>query len=189
MMRRVRPVVASAVGAVVVALAATGCSSDSTPTSSATSVLSAAQSALSAAASAASSVASEAASAASALPSAVASAASGVASEAASARAAASSALASVKGGRDGKGDVTLGSVAPAANGRVQVPVTVVNHDSQGNEYLIQVDFKDTSGNVLDVVVVDVEEVAPGATAQTTAQSNRALTGSVAASVEAALRY
>ncbi|MFG2820291.1 FxLYD domain-containing protein [Kitasatospora sp. NPDC048365] len=76
-----------------------------------------------------------------------------------------------------------------ASDGKAEVQLNVTNHESQANEYTVQVNFTDASGNVLDAVAVNVPEVAAGATAQATAKSNRSLTGTVQAQVAAALRY
>lgn len=151
----------------------TGCSSDdespSSPASSAASVVKSGASELASAASSA--------------------AASAVATAAASAEAAASSALDEVKDGLDAESDVTLGSVATGSDGKAEVPVTVTNHDSKSRSYIIVVNFKDRSGNLADVVVLDVSQVAAGGTAHATARSNRDLTGTVTTEVRDALRY
>ncbi len=88
----------------------------------------------------------------------------------------------------DAKADVTLGSVATGSNGRAEVPVNVTNHDAKPRSYTLVVNFKDQSGNLLDVVVLEVPDVAAGATDHATAQSNRDLTGTVTAEVRNALR-
>ncbi|MEU5049160.1 hypothetical protein [Streptomyces sp. NPDC021096] len=112
-----------------------------------------------------------------------------MASAVAAAEAAATSALANVKGGLDAKADVALGSVTIGSDGRAEVPVNVTNHDSKPRRYTIVVDFKDQSGNLLDVAVLEVPQVAAGGTAQATARSNRDLTGTVTTEVRNALRY
>ncbi|MER8182778.1 hypothetical protein [Kitasatospora sp. NPDC094015] len=168
------------VAAVLGGVALSGCSSDSSPSPAVSSAL---QSGLSAAASAAQSLASGATSGAASV------AASVAASAVSSAQAAASSALSSVKGGLDAKSDISLGGVTPASDGRLQVPLTVKNGGSQAYQYTVQVNFKDQSGNLLDVVVLTVPEVAAGGTAQSTATSNRTLSGNVTAEVASALRY
>lgn len=152
--------------------ALTGCSSDKSPSSPASSAASAVKSGASDLASAASSAA-----------------ASAVTAGASSAEAAASSALEDVKGGLDAKSDVILGSVATGSNNKAEVPVTVTNHDSKSRSYTIVVNFKDQSGNLLDVAVVEVADVAAGKTTHATAKSNRDLTGTVTAEVSNALRY
>jgi len=148
-----------------------GCSSNTPAASPTASAVSAARSAASALASTASTAA-----------------ASAVASAVASAQAVASSALANVKGGLEAKTDVTPGTAMTASDGRAEVPLTVTNHGSKSGQYTIQVNFKQ-SGSVVDVVVVNVPEVAAGGTAHATARSNRKLSGAVTAEVPAALRY
>ncbi|MGW6915441.1 FxLYD domain-containing protein [Kitasatospora sp. NPDC054939] len=179
--RRPRRAVAGALAAVALGAAAlAGCSSDGSPSSpAATSAASAVQSALQSGLSAA----------ASAAASAVQSAAGGLSSAAASAQAAASSAIAGIKGGLDAKGDVTLGPVAAASDGRLEVPLTVNNQQQQANRYTVQVNFTDQSGNLLDAVVVNVPDVPAGQSAQATARSNRELSGDVKAVVANAVRY
>ncbi|MDH6110305.1 cell division septum initiation protein DivIVA [Kitasatospora sp. MAP12-15] len=170
------------------AAGAAGCSSSasSTASSAASSAGAVAQSLASAAQSAAQSLASQAASAG-------ASAASGLSSEAAaaaaSAQAAASSAVAGIQGGFDASGDVTLGSVLTASDGRSEVPVAVTNHQTDSNRYTVEITFKDSSDSVVDAVVVNIPTLAAGQTAHATARSNRSLTGPVTASVDVALRY
>ncbi|MEU4496411.1 hypothetical protein AB0F96_23970 [Streptomyces sp. NPDC023998] len=150
----------------------TGCSSDESPSSPESSAAAAVKSKASSVASAANSAA-----------------ASAVASAVASASAEASAALEKVKGGLDAKADISLGSVATGSDGKAQVPVNVANHDSKPRSYTLLVNFKDQSDNLLDVVVVQVPEVAAGGTAHATARSNRDLTGTVTAEVSDALRY
>ncbi|MDH6131872.1 type IV secretory pathway TrbL component [Kitasatospora sp. MAA4] len=179
----------------VTVLGAAGCSSSTTVkvSSAASSAAAAAQSLASQAQSAAQSLASEAASAGQSIASQGASAAGGLgsaaASAASSAAAAASSALASIQGGLDATGDVTLGEVSAGADGRSDVTVFVTNHQTSANHYTVQVDFKDASGSLLDATVVTVPSLAAGQTADVTARSNRTLSGTVKASVGAALRY
>ncbi|MFI5474152.1 hypothetical protein ACIA6D_28440 [Streptomyces cacaoi] len=91
-------------------------------------------------------------------------------------------------GGLDAKADVTLGSVATGSDGKAEVPVTIANHDSKSRSYIIVVNFEDQSGNLADVVVLDVPEIAAGKTAKATARSNRDLTD-VTTQVRDALRY
>ncbi|WP_406003139.1 hypothetical protein [Streptomyces sp. NBC_00829] len=94
-----------------------------------------------------------------------------------------------MKGGLDAKADVTLGSVATGSNGRAEVPVNVTNHDSKPRRYTLVVNFKDPSDTLLDVVVLQVPQVAAGGTAHATARSHWALSGTVTAEVRDALRY
>ncbi|MEV0531702.1 hypothetical protein [Kitasatospora sp. NPDC050463] len=182
--RRPRRAVAGALAAAVLGAAAlAGCSSDSTASKAVSSAAGAVESGVSAAASAA---ASAVASAASGLSSAASSA---VASVAASAEAAASSAVADVKGGLDAKGDVTAGAVTIASDGKAEATLTVSNHEQQSNRYVIQINFTDDSGNVLDATAVTVPDVAAGQSAQATARSNRDLSSPVKVVVANAVRY
>ncbi|MBV2153785.1 hypothetical protein RZ50_013115 [Kitasatospora sp. SUK 42] len=148
----------------------------------------------------AASAAASAASAASALASAIGGAIGGAAGGAASALAsiearaseaasAASSAVAGIKGGLDAKADVAVGAVTTGSDGRAQAQLTVTNHGQQSYRYVIQVNFTDGSGGVLDAVAVTVQDVAVGHSVQATARSNRSLPGGTGAEVANAVRY
>ncbi|MFJ9814193.1 hypothetical protein ACIRU3_02785 [Streptomyces sp. NPDC101151] len=155
---------AGTVLAVVVAVAAAGCSDSSGPSGGASK-------AASAAASAASSLASQ-------------------ASEAlASASAEAKQKLDGVKNGVKAKDDVTLGAPTPGSDGRAEVRVTAKNTADSAKSFAVQVNFTDKGGNLQDVVVVTVKDVAAGATGEATAASHRKLSGDVHAVVGSALRY
>ena len=106
----------------------------------------------------------------------------------ASASAAVSSALASVAGGLDVKKDVTVSEPAAASGGKVSSTVKVTNSTGSQASFLITVSFRDSSGNILDVDPVTVRNVPPGGTATATATSHRALTGTVKAQIDAAIR-
>ncbi|MBV2354994.1 hypothetical protein KUM39_11560 [Streptomyces sp. J2-1] len=96
--------------------------------------------------------------------------------------------LDSVKGGVDAKKDVSLGT--PTTSGdRAAVKVTAKNTADSGKTFAVQVNFRDRSGNLLDVAVVTVKDVAAGATGEATATSNRKLSGDVTATIGSALRY
>jgi hypothetical protein len=164
----------AALSVAVVATALTGCSSSTKNT-----VSSVASSAVSAGQSALASIGSQAASQAS----------SAIASGASAAASAASSALASATGGLDATKDVTLGKVSTTSDGKAQVPVTITNSQSSAQRYTIEVDFKDQSGSQLDAVVLNQSQVQAGQTANVTAVSNKALSGTVVASVGHAVRY
>ncbi|MET9887754.1 hypothetical protein ABZZ20_32385 [Streptomyces sp. NPDC006430] len=94
-----------------------------------------------------------------------------------------------VKGGVDVKSDVRLGTPSKDGDGHGIVPMTVSNTAQDKKSFAVQVNFRDTGGNLLDTVVVTVSDVAPGATGQGTARSNRALSGDVTAQTGTALRY
>ncbi|MFF1642850.1 hypothetical protein [Streptomyces sp. NPDC058249] len=126
---------------------------------------------------------------------------SGVASQAASAVSAAGDALASAtaeagrkfgefKNGVDAKGDVKLDDhVTTDSAGRSTVKVTVTNSASSTKSYLVQVDFRDKDGNLLDAAVVTLGDVAAGASKDATARSTRTLSGDVTAGVARAVRH
>ncbi|MFB6616590.1 hypothetical protein ACFCV9_20665 [Streptomyces sp. NPDC056367] len=94
-----------------------------------------------------------------------------------------------VKGGADAKSDVRLGTPSKDSDGHSTVPVTVSNTATNAKSFAVQVNFRDTGGNLLDTVVVTISDVAPGATGQGTARSTRSLSGDVQANVGTALRY
>ncbi|MFE4665474.1 hypothetical protein ACFRI7_06070 [Streptomyces sp. NPDC056716] len=164
--------------AAVVAVGTAGCSNSTTPSSVA-----------SKAASAASSVGSEATGAASKAASAAESLASGASDTLASASAEAKDKLDAVKGGVDAAGDVRLGTAATGADGRTTVGVSAHNTTDSAKNFAVEVDFRDSGGNLLDVVAVTVSNVAAGKTGTATATSHRQLTGTVKTEVQRALRY
>ncbi|MFB6892658.1 FxLYD domain-containing protein [Kitasatospora sp. NPDC056327] len=181
--RRPRRAAAAVLGAALLGGAAlAGCSSDANPGSAVSSAAAQAGSGIAGAASAAASAAS------SALASAAGGVSSALASVASSAQAAASSAIADVKGGLDAKGDVTAGAVS-IADGKAEVTLTVTNHEQESNQYVVQVNFTDDSGNVLDATAVKVPDLAAGQSTEVKARSNRDLTGSVKAVIANAVRY
>lgn len=97
--------------------------------------------------------------------------------------------LDSVKNGADAKGDVRLGTPSKDSDGHSTVPVTVSNTATDKKSFAVQVNFRDSGGNLLDTVVVTISDVAAGATGQGTARSNRSLSGEIKAETGTALRY
>ncbi|MFF2116286.1 FxLYD domain-containing protein [Kitasatospora sp. NPDC058184] len=181
-LRRQRRVVAGVlVAAVVGAAVLAGCSSGQSASSVASGAAAAVERGASAAASAASALASVAGGAGAAIASAEA--------QASAAVSAASSAVAGIKGGLDAKGDVAVGAVSTGSDGKPQVSLTVTNHGQQSYRYVIQLDFTDESGKVLDATAVTVQDVAAGQSAQATGHANRDLSGTVKAEVANAVRY
>ncbi|MET8828993.1 hypothetical protein ABZX40_15965 [Streptomyces sp. NPDC004610] len=164
--------------AAVAAGGAAGCSNGSSPSEVA-----------SKAASAASSVGSRATGAASSAASAAESLASQGADTLASASAEARNKLDEVKGGVDAGSEVSLAAPATAGDGRTTVEVTARNTTDAAKSFAVEVDFKDPGGNLLDVVVVTVADVAAGKSATATARSTHDLSGTVKAEVGRALRY
>ncbi|MEU1284840.1 FxLYD domain-containing protein [Kitasatospora sp. NPDC005856] len=181
-LRRQRHVVAGVLAVAVAGAAAlAGCSSGQSASSVASSAAAAVEKGASAAASAASALASVAGGAGSAIASAEA--------QASAAVSAASSAVAGIKGGLDAKGDVTAGAVTTGSDGKPQVQLTVTNHGQQSYRYVIQLNFTDGSGNVLDATAVTVQDLAVGQSTQVTAHAHRDLSGTVKAEVANAVRY
>ncbi|MEV7599175.1 hypothetical protein AB0O91_17520 [Kitasatospora sp. NPDC089797] len=162
-----------------------GCSSGKSAGSPASSAAGQAQQLASAAASAASALASAAGGVAGGVGGVIASAE----AEASAAISAASSAVAGIKGGLDAKGDVAVGAVSTGADGRPQVRLTVTNHGQQSYRYVVQVNFTDGGGRLLDATAVTVDDVAAGGSAEAVAHANRALTGTVKAEVANTVRY
>ncbi|GAA3500435.1 hypothetical protein GCM10019016_075410 [Streptomyces prasinosporus] len=91
--------------------------------------------------------------------------------------------------GFDAREDVALGSPSVAPDGRSTVEVTVRNTDGSARSFLVQVDFTDPDGGLLDVVVVTVDDVPPGESAKATARSTHDLPGDARPEVERAVRY
>lgn len=122
-----------------------------------------------------------------------ASAASSVASQGAdvvaSATAAAEEKLNSFKDGVNAGGDVKAGAPATDKDGRVTSKITVKNGTDSSQSYVVQINFKDGGGNLLDTVVVTVDDVAAKGTKDATARSNRKLNGDVKVEVGKALRH
>lgn len=158
-----------------------GCSSGKSASSTISSAVGEIEKGVSAAASAGSALASAAGGAGALISSAQA--------QASAAASAASSAIEGIKGGLDAKGDVTVGAVSTASDGKAQAALTVTNHGQQSYRYVVQVNFTDESGKVLDATAVTVNDVAAGQNAQATARSNRDLPGTVKAEIVNAVRY
>ncbi|MET8646392.1 hypothetical protein [Streptomyces sp. NPDC004675] len=137
----------------------------------------------------ASGTASQAASAATKAASAAASAASEAGAALASASTEAGRKLDRIKGGAHAKADVKLGATADGSGGHKAAPVTVTNPTSESRTYAVQVNFKNTKGDLLDTVVVTVPDVPGGGSKNATALSNRELSGAVTTSVARAVRY
>lgn len=168
-----RPVRLVLAAAAMVSLAAslTACSDDSSPSDTASKAASAA----SRAASAVSEAASAATNAGDAL---------------ASATAEAGRKFDEFKNGADAKDEVKLDGAASAdSDGRATAKVTASNPTDSTRSYVVQVDFRDKSGNLLDTTVVTVNDVPANAAKDATARSNRALTGDVDTTVARAVRH
>ncbi|MFI5972586.1 hypothetical protein [Streptomyces sp. NPDC051452] len=106
-----------------------------------------------------------------------------------SARAEARRRLAEVKGGVDAKDDVTLGAATLGGDGKAEAEVSARNSAGSAKPFAVRGEFRDKGGNLLDVVVVTHRDVPAGASRNGTARGNRMLTGEVRATVGTALRY
>ncbi|WDO09716.1 hypothetical protein ME763_30945 [Streptomyces murinus] len=107
----------------------------------------------------------------------------------ASASAEAGRRLDEAKGGLNAKDQVSLGAVTLDGDGRATTTVTARNTASAAKSFAVQVNFTDGGGNLLDVVVLTVKDVAAHGSRHGTARGNRRLHGEVRANVGTALRY
>ncbi|MET8327902.1 FxLYD domain-containing protein [Streptomyces sp. NPDC005181] len=121
--------------------------------------------------------------------SAVASAASRGGDVVASASAAAQEQLQNFKNGVNAGKDVKAGAVTAGTGGRATAKITVTNSADSAKSYIVQINFLDPGGNLLDTTVVTVDDVKPGTSKDATASSNRNLTGDLTAEVARALRH
>jgi cytoskeletal protein RodZ len=106
----------------------------------------------------------------------------------ASASASASARMSEVKDGMDAKDEVVAGEMK-ADGDRSAVEITASNKQPKKQSYVVQVNFRDAGGNLLDVAVVNVKDVEPGKDAKATARSNRTLKGDVEADIAKSLRH
>ncbi|WP_433546586.1 hypothetical protein ACQPZG_16930 [Streptomyces sp. CA-294286] len=106
----------------------------------------------------------------------------------ASASASASARMNEVKDGKDAKDEVETGDVK-ADGDRSTVEVTASNKKEEKQSYVVQVNFRDEGGNLLDAVVVNLKDVDAGKEAKATARSNRSLQGEIKAEIGKALRH
>ncbi|CAM5620440.1 hypothetical protein GCM10010329_19840 [Streptomyces spiroverticillatus] len=106
----------------------------------------------------------------------------------ASASASAEEKFKEVKDGADAKDEVKVGAVKEDGD-RSTAEVTATNKETKAQTYLVQVNFRDSGGNLLDAVVVNVKDVAAGKDGTAVAKSNRALGGEVKADIGKAVRH
>ncbi|MFG2473419.1 hypothetical protein [Streptomyces fagopyri] len=91
--------------------------------------------------------------------------------------------------GLNAKSDVRTGDrVRTGSDGRSTVEVTATNPTSTTRTYIVQVDFRDEGGKVLDTVVVMVKDVPADGSTDATARSSRTLSGAVSGDVARAVR-
>ncbi|CAM5480468.1 hypothetical protein ACFUV2_05115 [Streptomyces pilosus] len=89
----------------------------------------------------------------------------------------------------DAKDDVTLGSPDVPASGRASVGVTVRNTDDSARSFLVQIDFRDAGGDLVDVALVTVDDVPAGESARATARSTHDLPSDARPEVARAVRH
>ncbi|MFI9307411.1 hypothetical protein [Streptomyces triculaminicus] len=126
---------------------------------------------------------------ASAASSAAASLASQGAAALASATAEARRKLDEVHNGVNAKDEVTLGTPSTGGDGRATVEVSAHNTADSAKSFAVLIQFKDTDGNLLDVAVVTVPDVAPGQNGKATATGTHKVSGDLRAEIGTALRY
>ncbi|HEV2634064.1 MAG TPA: hypothetical protein VGX23_02885 [Actinocrinis sp.] len=97
--------------------------------------------------------------------------------------------LSDIRNGVDAAGDVSVGPLATDADGRSTTVLSVRNTTGDQESYAVQVNFKDPTGKILDMVVVTVGDVPAGAGAHATARSTYALKDPGSAAVGLALRH
>ncbi|MFE0133788.1 FxLYD domain-containing protein [Streptomyces sp. NPDC059037] len=107
----------------------------------------------------------------------------------ASATEAAASELEKVKDGVNAKGDVKAADTTKPDGDRTTAEITATNSTDKKADYTISVDFRDSDGNLLDTVVLNINGVGPGDSKSGTARSNRSLSGTPKAEIRRALRH
>ncbi|MEU6619391.1 hypothetical protein ABZ926_01170 [Streptomyces litmocidini] len=93
-----------------------------------------------------------------------------------------------VKDGVNATGDVRAGATRTDGD-RTVAEITATNPKDQNADYTIMVNFRDTDGNFLDSVVLNINDVEPGKSKTGTARSNRTLSGETKAEIAQALRH
>ncbi|MFI8517566.1 hypothetical protein ACIGEZ_07030 [Streptomyces sp. NPDC085481] len=93
-----------------------------------------------------------------------------------------------VKDGVNATADVKAGATSTDGD-RTVAEITATNPLDKTADYTVMVNFRDQDGNLLDVVVLNIDDVAPGKSASGTARSNRTLSGDTKAEVAQALRH
>ncbi|MGW5775904.1 hypothetical protein [Streptomyces sp. NPDC003863] len=93
-----------------------------------------------------------------------------------------------VKDGVNATGDVRAGATSTDGD-RTVAEITATNPKDKTADYTIMVNFRDADGNLLDVVVLNIDGVEPGKSKTGTARSNRTLSGATKAEITQALRH
>ncbi|MFF3606672.1 hypothetical protein [Streptomyces sp. NPDC002463] len=93
-----------------------------------------------------------------------------------------------VKDGVNATGDVRAGATSTDGD-RTVAEITATNPKDKTADYTIMVNFRDADGNLLDVVILNIDGVEPGKSKTGTARSNRTLSGASKAEIAQALRH
>ncbi|MEV5971791.1 hypothetical protein [Streptomyces sp. NPDC051921] len=111
-----------------------------------------------------------------------------VSSATAAAASAAQQKMDEVKDGATATADVKAGPTSVDGD-RTVAEITATNPKDKNADYTILVNFRDTEGNLLDAVVLNINGVEPGKSKSGTARSNRSLSGATKAEISQALRH
>ncbi|MEV7277024.1 hypothetical protein [Streptomyces sp. NPDC093111] len=111
-----------------------------------------------------------------------------VSSATAAAASAAQEKMNEVKDGVNATGDVKAGPTS-ADGDRTVAEVTATNPKDKTADYTVWVNFRDSGGNLLDAVVLNIDGVEAGKSKSGTARSNRTLTGETKAEIQQAVRH
>lgn len=93
------------------------------------------------------------------------------------------------KNGVDAKNDVQVGQTAKDGDGRYSAQVTVRNTGDKEADYLVQIEFRDATDDLVDTIVMNIDNVPPGQEGTGTARSNIKPSEDVTAKVARALRH
>lgn len=111
-----------------------------------------------------------------------------VSSATAAAASAAQEKMNAIKDGVNADADVTAGATS-ADGDRTVARITATNPKDTTADYTVWVNFRDSGGNLLDSVVLNIDGVEAGKSKSGTARSNRSLTGATKAEVQQAVRH
>lgn len=106
----------------------------------------------------------------------------------ASAASAAQDKMNQVRDGVNATGDVKAAPTRTDGD-RTTSEITATNPLDKDADYTIWVNFRDSGGNLLDSVVLNIDGVEPGKSKTGTARSNRSLSGETKAEINQALRH
>ncbi|WMX46182.1 hypothetical protein [Streptomyces roseicoloratus] len=93
-----------------------------------------------------------------------------------------------IKDGVNAKADVKAGPTSVDGD-RTVAEITATNPKDKTADYTVMVNFRDTQGNLLDAVVLNIDGVEAGRSRTGTARSNRTLSGDTEAEIAQAVRH